>query len=116
MVLGNHIVKHYSTTQTTISLSSGEAELHGIAKAASHAIGIRSLFEDLGYCLSLEVLSDAVAAIGIARRRGVGRIRHLDTTDLWIQEKVKSGELTVTKVLGAENPAIVFETTVQARP
>ena len=108
MVLGKHLVKHYSRTQTTIALSSGEAELNGIAKAASHAIGVRSLLRDLGYHFDVEVLSDAVAAIGFARWRGVGRIRHLDTTDLWIQEKVKSGELTISKVAGVDNPADMF--------
>ena len=108
VMLGSHLVKHYASTQTTISLSSGEAELHGIAKAASHAIGVKSLLADLGYKVSIDLYSDAIAAIGIARRRGVGRIRHLDTTDLWIQEKVKSGEINLIKILGTENPADLF--------
>lgn len=105
VVLGSHLVKHYSSTQPTISLSSGEAELHGIAKAASHALGIRSLMADLGWQMAIEVHSDAIAAIGIARRRGVGKIRHLDTTDLWLQEKVKLGDIQLHKVPGAQNPA-----------
>ena len=107
-MLGDHLVEHYSSTQTTISLSSGEAELQGIAKAASHAIGLRSLMRDLGYDMTIEIFSDAVAAIGIATRRGVGRIRHLDTTDLWIQERVKSGDIVVTKIPGSENPEDLF--------
>ena len=32
---GGHCLKHYSTTQSTIALSSGEAELHGISKGLS---------------------------------------------------------------------------------
>ena len=115
MVLGKHLIRHYSSTQATISLSSGEAELHGIAKAASYGIGLRSLMRDLGYALEVEILSDAVAAIGIARRRGVGNIRHLDTTDLWIQERIKAGDLRVTKVAGVSNPMDLF-TNYSSRP
>ena len=73
-MLGSHLVKHFSTTQPTISLSSGEAELHGLAKAASQAIGVRSLLADLDFQVQIELYTDAIAAVGIARRRGVGKI------------------------------------------
>ena len=43
--------------------------------------------------------------MGMARRLGVGKIRHLDTSLLWIQHKVRSGEVSLLKVLGTENPA-----------
>ena len=54
---------------------------------------------------TLDIFSDATAAIGIARRRGMGRIRHLDVTDLWIQEQFNNEKAQLHKVLGAENPA-----------
>ena len=38
----------------------------------------------------------------------MGKIRHLDTTDLWVQEVVRSGRVQLLKVLGAENPADVL--------
>ena len=72
-MLGSHCIRHWSTTQTTISLSSGEAELHGIAKGISHAIGMQSISRDLGWHYNLRVHSDAAAAIGIARRRGLDK-------------------------------------------
>ena len=71
---------------TTVSLSSGEAELHGIAAGMAQALGLQALAKDLGFHVTIDVLPDATAAIGIARRRGMGQIRHLDCTDLWIQE------------------------------
>ena len=49
--------------------------------------------------------TDATAAIGIARRRGKAKIRHLDTTDLWVQEKIRSGCVELLKIPGTENPA-----------
>ena len=43
--------------------------------------------------------------MGMARRLGIGKIRHLDTSLLWIQNKVRSGEVQMAKVLGTDNPA-----------
>ena len=107
-MIGKCCVKHWSKTQTTISLSSGEAELHGIAYGAAQAIGLQSLLKDLDWQLRVRVHSDATAAIGICRRKGIGKIRHLATTDLWIQDKVRSKSLELCKILGTENPADVL--------
>ena len=101
-------IKRWSKTQTTIALSSGEAELHGIASGIAHGLGMQSLARDLGFELKIRVHSDATAALGICRRRGLGKIRHLDTTDLWCQEKVRTGAVTLHKVLGTENPADIM--------
>ena len=35
----------------------------------------------------------------------MGRIRHLDSTDLWVQEVVRSGRVELLKVAGKENMA-----------
>eukprot|EP00969_Alexandrium_andersonii_P273635 12094282-Alexandrium_andersonii.AAC.1 len=37
---GSHAVKHWSTTQKTIALSSGDAELAGIVKGAAEGMGL----------------------------------------------------------------------------
>ena len=97
------MIKHWSKTQTTISLSSGEAKLHGIAQGCSQGLGLQSLLKDAGWSLPLHVYSDATAAIGIARRKGLGKVRHLDVTDLWIQDRIRSKAITLSKVLGTEN-------------
>ena len=102
---GNHCLRHWSSTQPTLALSSGEAELGGLSKGCAQGIGIRSIASDLGIEMKLEMLTDATAAMGMARRLGVGKIRHLDTALLWIQDKVRSGEVGLKKVLGVENPA-----------
>ena len=107
-MIGQCLVKHWSKTQTTISLSSGEAELHGIAMGCAQALGLQSLLRDLGWELKIRVLSDATAAIGIARRKGLGKIRHLDCTDLWVQDKIRSKVIELGKVLGADNVADIL--------
>ena len=102
---GGHCIKHWSTTQTTVALSSGEAELGGICRGAAIALGLQSLANDLGIHLKLDILTDATAAIGICRRRGLGKVRHLHTADLWVQDRLRKGDFALTKVLGSDNPA-----------
>ena len=63
---------------------------------------------DLGFSLKIRVHTDATAAIGICRRRGLGKVRHLDVADLWAQEKVRNGAITLVKVAGADNPADIM--------
>ena len=38
----------------------------------------------------------------------MGKIRHLDVEDLWVQTKVRDKTIELVKVLGAENPADIL--------
>ena len=102
---GGHLLKHWSATQKTITLSSGEAELGGVVKAATEGIGLQSLARDLGLDFSLQLYADSSAAIGICRRTGIGRVRHLAVGQLWIQERLRAGHFSLYKVAGTANPA-----------
>ena len=53
----------------------------------------------------LRVRMDSSAARGIFGRTGPGRIRHLHTRYLWVQEKVRRKELSTDSVKGDENEA-----------
>ena len=77
----SHPIRHWTTTQPAIALSSGEAELVGIVKGATHALGFQAMAQDLGIDVDLHIRTDATAAIGICRRRGLGKIRHLAGAD-----------------------------------
>ena len=103
--MNGSVIKHWSKTQTTLALSSGEAELHGICMGITQGLGLQSVARDLGMVVDIRIHSDATAAIGMCRRRGMGKIRHLDVTDLWCQHKVRTGAVQLVKVLGSENPA-----------
>ena len=48
---------------------------------------------------------DSSAALGVAQRRGNGKLRHVRVGILWIQEKVEEEEIKFHKVKGDENPA-----------
>ena len=102
---GTHLIKHWSSTQRTVTLSSGEAELLGIVRGCSEALGLQSLAGDLGIKAAISVCGDSSAAIGICRRAGIGKVRHLAVGQLWVQGLVRSGELRLHKVLGTTNPA-----------
>ena len=43
ILVGKCLVKHRAKTQTTISLSSGESEQHGIASGCAQALGAQSM-------------------------------------------------------------------------
>ena len=45
---GGHLIHHWPRTQATVALSSGEAELNGILKAAIEGLGIKAMMEDTG--------------------------------------------------------------------
>jgi len=63
---------------------------------------------DLNIELPLRLWTDSTAAIGVTSRQGVGKIRHLDTRTLWVQQAVRTGRVEVRKVKGTENPADLF--------
>ena len=102
---GSHCVKNWSSTQAIIALSSGEAEYYGLVKASSVGLGCKALLKDVGIDVSLHVHTDAEAAKGIASRTGLGKTRHIAVHFLWVQERVRSKDLILHKVLGLVNPA-----------
>ena len=97
------MLKWWSKTQPAIALSSGEAELAAMVKATSEGMGMVAIMAEFGIEVDLSVKSDAIAAIGIVRRQGLGRIRHLAVADLWIQQKSKEGVVKFAKLPGKDN-------------
>jgi hypothetical protein len=108
VMLGAHALKTWSSTQSSVALSSGEAEFNGVIRAAGMGLGYQSLLEDLGLKVPLRVWTDSSAAIGICSRQGLGKLRHLDTHMLWVQQAVRSRRIDLRKVAGEENPADMF--------
>ena len=105
-MFGGCPIKTYCSQQAVRALSSGEAEYYAMVKAASVTIGIRSMLMDLGVQEGKIVLkTDASAALVIAHRLGIGKIRHIEVNQLWLQEKVYKGEIIVEKIKTDENLA-----------
>ena len=76
-----------------------------------------SLLEDLGAYLEEcpVILSDASAAIGICNRVGVGKVRHIEVNQLWLQEKVTKKKLSLVKVDTDDNLADALTKPVDAQ-
>ena len=104
-MFGHHTIKHWSSTQPSVSLSSGEAEFYGLVRGSGQGLGYQALLKDLGLDMPLRMWTDSSAAIGICSRQGLGKLRHIDTHTLWVQQAVRSKRLEIKKVLGEENPA-----------
>ena len=74
----------------------------------SEGLGLKAMARD--YCEDRAPVAhaDASEAMGIAQRKGLGRVRHIDTQTLWVQEAVRTGRITLKKVWGEVNPADLF--------
>ena len=103
--LGDHVVKSWSSSQSIIALSTGEAELYALNKAAATAMGLKSLLADLGVDLEIKVFTDATTGKAMATRRGLGKVRHIAVNELWIHEKIHDGNIKVMKIKNKFNPA-----------
>ena len=105
LMRGRHGLKAWSKTQATIAKSSGESELFGAVRGAVEALGAQTLAADFGDVVRARMHMDATAAMGIINRRGLSKIRHLDTDVLWLQEQECKRLLPTEKIHGNLNPA-----------
>ena len=112
---GRHCIKSWSSNQSAIALSSGEAEFYAMIKGSSELLGIISLAQDLNVSLNGHLHSDSSAAIGISQRRGLGKVKHMHTQYLWIQERIRAKDFVVHKV-GTDNNVADLFTKHLARP
>jgi hypothetical protein len=90
-MMGSHLIKSWSSTQKTISLSSGEAELYAMVKGVGTGLGLQQYLVDMGVKAELRVHTDSSAAQGICKRVGLGTQRHIACSSLWVQEKLRRG-------------------------
>ena len=102
---GTHHIKSLAVTQTRVTLSSAEAELGALVKAASETIGITQMTEGLGRKVSGYIFVDSSAALAVVNRKGCGKLRHVRVGQLWVQQLAEEEEMDFIKVIGEENPA-----------
>ena len=76
-MIGSHLIKAWSRTRNHVTLSSAEAELYAMVKCTAELIGIKSMMHDWGRDKSGVLYADSTAALGIAKRRGAGKLRHI---------------------------------------
>ena len=103
ILLGNHLVAHWSKLQGTIALSSGEAELNSAVKGVSEAIGLKELCQEGGYVLKIRLGTDASVCKSSLLHHGCGTIKHLSTKQLWVQGAVDSYGIQIFKIPREKN-------------
>ena len=100
-MLGNHPIKTWSATQGAFALSSAEAELYAMVEGVTRS---KALVKR-GLSNVVHLGTDSSAAKSFVSRRGLGRMRHLEIRDLWLQKEVAEGKVVVFKTPGLDNPA-----------
>ena len=95
---GTHLIHHWSRTQSGIALSSAEAELNAILKMGQETLGIGQFLHEMGIEKTININADSSAAKGILCRKGSGKVKHLEVRQLWLQEKVTDGKVTILKI------------------
>ena len=100
---GGHCLKVWAKRQQVVALSTADSELYAAVKTASEALGIRSMPKSMGIQCGLNPHLDAAHTLCLVNRRGLGKAKHIDMQNLWVQEASKSGQF-VTKNRQSSEP------------
>ena len=111
--LNGCLVLSLCKSQSTIALSSCEAELLALTHMTAEAIMVCSLCRfllklegrEVNSDLDFIVYTDSSSAKALAQRRGVGRLKHVDLRYLWVQACVRQKLIRLKKVNTQNNVA-----------
>ena len=105
IMLDGFLLSAGARTQSVIAHSSCEAEYIAATAATCEAKYIQALFLTCGQHVNIHLRSDSSGTIGVASRRGLQRLRHLDVRFLWLQAETANKNVRISKVPGPENVA-----------
>ena len=96
-----------SMLQSTVALSTTEAEYMAVTEAFKEAMWVHGLIEDLGIDQeNVEVFCDSQSAICLAKNQvHHSRTKHIDVRFHFIREIVEEGDVLLQKIPTADNPA-----------
>ena len=89
----------HSRGQATVALSSCEAEVVAASEGIKKALLLQEvlMFAGLGHYV-IEVKVGSSAALAFFHRRGVGRMKHIDSRVLWFQDLIAAGGVKLKKI------------------
>ena len=93
LMLGKHPIFAASSTQTILSLSSGEAEFYGAVRCACRTLSLD---------VKAELVTDSSTCKVLCSRRGVERIRHIHCPSLWLQHAMARRQIAITRRAGKD--------------
>uniref|UniRef100_A0A2N9EQM2 Uncharacterized protein n=1 Tax=Fagus sylvatica TaxID=28930 RepID=A0A2N9EQM2_FAGSY len=108
--LGHNPISWSAKKQRTVSRSSTEAEYRQLAYTAAELSWIRSLFKDLGVCLSTpRIWCDNISSISLASNPVFhARTKHLEVDYHYVRDKVVRKELEVCYISTTDQVADIF--------
>ena len=114
ILVDGYPVKGFTRQQTSVALSSAEAELIALTEGAKEAVGLVSLVQHVyGSARTCQdppaIYSDSPAAINIGSMHGLlRRVRHVDLRVCWVQSAIQDRLISLSWVPGTQNPADLF--------
>ena len=69
---------------------------------------LTSLLQDMGIDADVRLVTDATTGKAIAPRSGIGKVWHIVTRELWIQDEVLRGRLIIIKLKNLLNTSDVL--------
>lgn len=103
---GEHLIASGCSTQQVVSISSAESEFYAMAWILAHCIFTRNILIECGIMIAkIKLFCDSSAARSLAKRQGVGKIRHMDAKHMWVQDYIARREVEVFKIDGKLNPS-----------
>lgn len=96
-----------STLQSTVALSTTEAEYMAVTEAIKEAIWLQGLLDDMGiFQEHMNVHCDSQSAICLAKDQiHHSRTKHIDVRYHFVREIVDEGDILLQKIATADNPA-----------
>jgi len=96
-----------STLQSTVALSTTEAEYMALTEAMKEAIWLQGLLDDLGVEQEiLKIHCDSMSAIYLARNQVYhARTKHIDVRYHFVREILEEDDINLLKIHTSENPA-----------
>ena len=103
---GNCCVGHWCRNQSTIAMSSCEAELYACTSGIAEGLYTCQLLNELGFDVKMVLWCDSFSALNVMQKPGVSRpLRHVHVRYLYMQDLIQQGIFVCKKVLGTDNGA-----------
>ncbi|KAG8498673.1 hypothetical protein CXB51_004985 [Gossypium anomalum] len=105
--IGGCAISWKATLQTTVALSTTEAEYMAITEACKEAIWLKGLFSELNEDLQIStVFCDSQSAIFLTKDLMFHeRTKHIDVRYHFVRDIIARGDIVVSKISTHENPA-----------
>ncbi len=97
-------MQSWSRGQTVAAQSSGEAGFYAIVCGTGEGLSLQSILHDLGLGATTVIFTDSNAGRAITNRLGAGRMKHIETKYLHVQNLLREGRLSIQRVDGITNP------------